>query len=57
MTLFYQYPPSAKLQQAAKEIAGKVTSNMVCKASKIVLGELGYNGNIEKIIYNIDIPN
>lgn len=57
MTLFYQYPPNVKLQEAAKKIANKVTNNIVCKASKIVLGELGYNGNIEKIIYNIDIPN
>ena len=57
MTLFYQYPPSSELQHAAKEIAVNFKENMVCKASKIVVGELGYNGNIQKIIYSIDIPN
>ena len=57
MTLFYQYPPSSELQHAAKEIGVNFKENMVCKASKIVVGELGYNGNIQKIIYSIDIPN
>ena len=56
MTLFYQYPPSSELQHAAKEIGVNFKENMVCKASKIVLGELGYNGNIQKIVYSIDIP-
>lgn len=57
MTLFYQYPPNIKLQQAAITIKDHFKNGMVCKASKIVLGELGYNGNIEKIIYSINIPN
>jgi 2'-5' RNA ligase len=56
MTLFYQYPPSFELQQTAIKIGNNFT-NIVCKASKIALGELGYNGNIEKIIYSINIPN
>jgi len=57
MTLFYQYPPNSELQEVAKKIETHFKKNMICKASKIVLGELGYNGNIEKIVYNVDIPN
>jgi hypothetical protein len=57
MTLFYQYPPNAELQQAVVKIKNNFKANMVCKASKIILGELGYNGNIEKILYKIDVPN
>ena len=57
MTLFYQYPPRPELQQTAKEIGVNFKENMVCKASKLILGELEYNGNIYKIIYSVDIPN
>jgi hypothetical protein len=57
MTLFYRYPPNAELQQAAVKIENTFKANMVRRASKIILGKLGYNGNIEKIIYKIDIPN
>lgn len=56
MTLYYQYPPNSELQQAALEMESNAKINMVCKASRIVLGELGYNGNVEKIIYSINIP-
>lgn len=56
MTLFYLYPPRPELQEAVVKIENSFKKNIVCKASKIVLGELGYNGNIEKIIYNINIP-
>ncbi|RYE06118.1 MAG: hypothetical protein EOP33_02665 [Rickettsiaceae bacterium] len=55
MTLFYQYPPNAELREAIISIRPYCTL-MVCKASKIVIGELGYNGNIKKIIYSVDIP-
>jgi len=57
MTLFYQYPPNPELQEVVKKIENHFKENIICKASKIVLGELGYNGNIEKIVYNVDIPN
>jgi len=57
MTLFYQYPSNPKLPQAAMKIGNEFKINKICKASKIALGELGYNGNIEKIVYNINIPN
>lgn len=56
MTLFYQYPSNSDLRKAAAEIQ-PYFKQMVCKAAKIVIGELGYNGNIEKIIYNINVPN
>ena len=57
MTLFYQYPPTSELQQAAVKIENNFKANMVCRASQLVLGELGYNGNIEKIVYKINVPN
>ncbi|MCC8371966.1 MAG: hypothetical protein LN568_04410 [Rickettsia endosymbiont of Pseudomimeciton antennatum] len=56
MTLFYQYPPRFELQDTAKRVAASSKENMVCKASKIIIGELGYNGNIEKIVYSVEIP-
>jgi len=57
MTLFYQYPPSPELPQAATKLKDDFKKNMVCKASQVALGELGYNGNITKIIYTVNIPN
>lgn len=57
MTLFYKYPSDAALQEAAKKVANKFfNTNMQCPAAKIALGELGYNGNIEKVLYTVDIP-
>ena len=56
MTLFYQYPPRAELQQAAIKIENNFKENLICKASKIVIGELGYNGNIKKIVYSVNMP-
>lgn len=56
MTLFYQYPPSPTLQYAAAKMENNFKKNMVCKAYKLIIGELGYNGNIKKIIYSINIP-
>lgn len=56
MTLFYQYPPKTELQQAAIKIENDFKKNMICKASKIVIGELGYNGNIKKIVYSVNMP-
>lgn len=57
MTLFYKYPPDISLQEAAKKAAGKFpNTNMQCAADKIALGELGYNGNIIKVLYTVKIP-
>lgn len=55
MTLFYQYPANSKLQEVAKEITAPVP--MSGQVAKLAIGELGYNGNIVKIIYTIDLPN
>ncbi len=58
ITLFYQYPPVVKLKSIAKEAANNLPQKqLVCKVDKLVLGEIGYNGNMEKIIYSINIPN
>ena len=56
MTLFYQYPANPELQKVAENISAHPKENMLCKADKIVIGELGYNGNIIKINYSIYIP-
>ena len=55
MTLFYQYPSSPKLQEAAKQIA-KTVKPMKCKAQKLAIAELEYNGNISKIIFSVEFP-
>lgn len=55
MSLFYTYPPYPGLTEVAKEIAKMHEGIMVCKASFIAIGELGYNGNIIKILDTINI--
>ena len=48
-TLFYQFPPDAELQNAATQVPSSIP--MSCKVESIILGELGYNGNIIDIVY------
>ena len=55
LTVFYKYPADAALQEASKKIQKLAKEGMVCKASSIAIGELGYNGNIVNIIYKADI--
>lgn len=55
MTLFYQYPPNPKLEEAAKEIEKNIKP-MKCKARKLAIAELEYNGNISKIIHSLNFP-
>jgi 2'-5' RNA ligase len=56
MSLFYKYPASPTLQQAANEISHHASSNFVCAAEQIAIGEIVYNGNMTRIVYtkNID---
>lgn len=53
MTLFYIYPAKAAIQKIPNVIKDKKYENAVFKASKIVIGELGYNGNILRIVDSI----
>jgi len=55
MTLFYQYLPSPKLEEVAKDMA-KSVKPMKCKAEELAIAELEYNGNISKIIYSVKFP-
>ncbi len=56
MTLFYRYPPDATLQGVAAEFArDNGDAEMNGNASSIAVVELGYNGNIEKIVRCINI--
>lgn len=57
MTLFYKYPADPALEQASNEIMNLVESSFTCKAEQIALGEVGYNGNMVRIIYTKNIPN
>jgi 2'-5' RNA ligase len=52
MTVFYQDPPDHKIESALKNIQS-IPEKTVCMASEIVIGELGYNGNILKVIESI----
>jgi len=56
MTLFYRYPADTTLQEAAKQFAIENSEvEMSGNASSIGLVELGYNGNITKIIKCINL--
>lgn len=55
MTLFYQHPPSPKLEEAEKDMA-KSIKPMKCKAQELAIAELEYNGNISKIVYSVKFP-
>jgi hypothetical protein len=49
-SLFYQYPPNIALQEAAKIVDDVVPRS--CDVESIILGELGYNGNMINILYD-----
>ena len=55
MTLFYQYPSDPKLEDAGIKIAKNIKP-MKCKAKKLAITEIEYNGNISKIIHSIKFP-
>lgn len=58
MSLFYSFPSNSKLETTAKEVAKELENkNLTCKIAKLAVGELGYNGNIEQIIFSLDFPN
>ncbi|WP_342169916.1 hypothetical protein [Rickettsia endosymbiont of Seladonia tumulorum] len=45
-TIWYQWPTNLALNDAANSVKGEA-SDFSCDASALVLGELGFNGNIE----------
>jgi len=57
MTLFYKYPSDEALEEASSAINHHAETTFTCKADQIALGELGYNGNMIRIIYTKNIPN
>lgn len=54
MTLYYQYPPDHYIEKVAAMIAAPTETK--CKIARMVIGELGYNGNILNIVKAIDFP-
>ena len=52
VTLFYQYPPS-KYIDAAVSATHEVEAS--CVLESIILGELGYNGNITNVVHELSI--
>ncbi len=55
MNLFYTYPPDSRLQKASLNVAQLVPNETKCNASKIIIGPMGYNGNIISVVYTIDL--
>lgn len=55
ITLFYQYPPSADLANAANSMKDEMKSNMLCKVEEMVVGKVAYNGNLTKIVKRIPL--
>ena len=50
MTLFYLYPPAIAIQKIPLLLENTHYENLICKMDKIIIGKLGYNGNITEVI-------
>lgn len=55
MTLFYHYPSDLKLEKVGIKVAKNIKP-MKCKARKLAIAELEYNGNISRIVYSLKFP-
>lgn len=55
MTLFYTYPKNVSIRKIPELIQSSEYKNIKCKADKIALGKLGYNGNNIEILNQLEI--
>ncbi|AVP87742.1 hypothetical protein phytr_8090 [Candidatus Phycorickettsia trachydisci] len=55
MTLFYLYPPSKSISKIPQIIEDGRYEGVSCKSDKLIIGELGYNGNIIRVVNVINL--
>ena len=55
MTLFYTYPANSSIQIIPEIIKNDQYENVICTATQIAIGKLGYNGNITEIVDTIEL--
>lgn len=55
MTLFYTYPPSEIIRKTIAHIKNSKYENLNCSVEEIMVGKLGYNGNIIEPVYRIPL--
>jgi len=55
MTVFYAYPENKNLVDAAAQLSPIAKEHESFKADTIAIGELGYNGNLTKILYTVKL--
>lgn len=55
MTIYYKYPADPNIVEIVKTIQPLV-KQLQCKAQQIAIGELGYNGNMIRVVYTKSLP-
>lgn len=55
MTLFYLYPPNKEIRKIPQIIEDERYEGVSCKSDQLIIGELGYNGNIIRVVNVISL--